>query len=620
MKRQLPVFKIQGPSDLFETAGDFIPGQEEFKADGIHYTYRTDSVVMTAEIDADENGVYLRRDTVTNKSDSLVTLTSIKSKFVLPDGDYEIYTQYNLWQKESAGGWQTLVTGVYSRVDSVRTAVGAAPVMAVWNRQSNRGIVFHLPATYSWMMSVQRVDLGGGKCQVEIVMGPHAKSFALKLVPAESLEYSKIIYYEFRNKTDLDCYKLHRYMNKRYPRRSLPVLYNTWLATFDRFTYDTLLEQAILASQIGVEYFIVDAGWYGEVGRWWACVGDWKENQNGAFAGRMKEFSEKVHEMGMKFGLWFEIERAVADSESVKLHPDYYIPYRGQYFVNFANPKATNYILDLLDDRIRRYSIDYIKFDFNANIFDDTDSQAFIGYYKGYIEFIRELKKRHPDLYLTNCASGGMRMELANGLLFDSFWLSDNQCAYEGIRIFRDTLLRMPPQWIEKWAVIRSLTDFTPHYGGGTTEKILTTHDAVWDRIGSVRPSWLTGFLSASPLGISCDLTKLSPAALELLKNHIARYKNERAFYMNAECRILSDTDTITSFQFADSDLSVLKILTFIRYSTQEYTVLYPVTDPGKTYVLNGEKISGVDLDKYGIKLNTYESMKCELTELHAED
>jgi hypothetical protein len=482
MKRQLPVFKIQGPSDLFETAGDFIPGQEEFKADGIHYTYRTDSVVMTAEIDADENGVYLRRDTVTNKSDSLVTLTSIKSKFVLPDGDYEIYTQYNLWQKESAGGWQPLVTGVYSRVDSVRTAVGAAPVMAVWNRQSNRGIVFHLPATYSWMMSVQRVDLGGGKCQVEIVMGPHAKSFALKLVPAESLEYSKIIYYEFRNKTDLDCYKLHRYMNKRYPRRSLPVLYNTWLATFDRFTYDTLLEQAILASQIGVEYFIVDAGWYGEVGRWWACVGDWKENQNGAFAGRMKEFSEKVHEMGMKFGLWFEIERAVADSESVKLHPDYYIPYRGQYFVNFANPKATNYILDLLDDRIRRYSIDYIKFDFNANIFDDTDSQAFIGYYKGYIEFIRELKKRHPDLYLTNCASGGMRMEFANGLLFDSFWLSDNQCAYEGIRIFRDTLLRMPPQWIEKWAVIRSLTDFTPHYGGGTTEKILTTHDAVCGR------------------------------------------------------------------------------------------------------------------------------------------
>ena len=58
-----------------------------------------------------------------------------------------------------------------------------------------------------------------------------------------------------------------------------------------------------------------------------------ERKQNGAFAGRMKEFSEKVHEMGMKFGLWFEIERAVADSESVKLHPDYYIPYRGQYFV-----------------------------------------------------------------------------------------------------------------------------------------------------------------------------------------------------------------------------------------------------------------------------------------------
>ena len=163
---------------------------------------------------------------------------------------------------------------------------------------------------------------GGGKGQVEVVVGPHADNFSLNLAPGEKAEISRIIYFGFRNKVDLDCWKLHRYINDIYPRRTMPVIYNTWLSNFDSFTYDSLHEQAIIASRIGAEYFVVDAGWFADAMNWWNRSDNLEENRNGSFVGRMKEFSDMIHSLGMKFGLWFEIGGAMDASEAVRLHKD----------------------------------------------------------------------------------------------------------------------------------------------------------------------------------------------------------------------------------------------------------------------------------------------------------
>jgi len=617
MGRLLTEIISYNAGDLFDVVCDYKSVGGEFINDGHISKYKTEKVKLEAKTDISEDEVYMRCDTIENISGDTVNITLLASRFVLPDGDYEVYTQYSNWHNESMGCWQPLVTGVFAKVESVRTTVGAAPVLAIWNRQQNRGIVFHLLPMYSWSMSARRFDIGGGKSRVEVTMGPSAKRFELKLEPGECLEYARIIYYEFRNKTDLDCWKLHRYLNKIAPRRSMPVIYNTWFSAFDWFTFESLEKQVELAAKIGAEYFVIDAGWFGEAGNWWQSVGDWEEYQHGALKGRMKDISDKARALGMKFGLWFEIDRAAPAAKSPGLHPDYYISYGGQYFVNYANPEARKYILDLLTDRIKRYNIGFIKFDFNADMFNDPQGQAFIRYYQGYVEFLKELKRRHPDLYCENCASGGMRMQLANGFYFDSFWLSDNQCAIEGVRIFKDTMLRMPPQWIEKWAVIETITDFEPVYSGGKTEKIVTTHDAGWDMLGSVRSSWLRGFMSGSPLGISCNFTKLSENTLEMLASHIEKFKKDRELYISAEGRILADTETLTSLEFCSVDKSKIKIFTFVKRSTHYFAVIYPVVDPAKTYVVNGEKISGEDIERYGIKVDTGQTGKCEETEIY---
>ena len=51
-------------------------------------------------------------------------------------------------------------------------------------------------------------------------------------------------------------------------------------------------------------------------------------------------------------------------------------------------------------------------------------------------------------------------MELGQGMLFDDFWLSDNQGPYEGIRIVKDTLKRMPSALIQRWNVQKYCEEF----------------------------------------------------------------------------------------------------------------------------------------------------------------
>ncbi len=86
----------------------------------------------------------------------------------------------------------------------------------------------------------------------------------------------QILSYEVRNKVDMDAWKIHHYMNQKYPRRELPVIYNTWLCRFEAITFENVANQIPLASELGAEYFVIDAGWFGK-GGFWNCRGDWEE-------------------------------------------------------------------------------------------------------------------------------------------------------------------------------------------------------------------------------------------------------------------------------------------------------------------------------------------------------
>lgn len=572
-------------------------------ADGDTLYAESDTLQLKAVCRKGTAGVWCRRDTVTNTGAVPLTLRCVMSKFTLHGGEYEAYTQYNAWVNESEGCWQPLTTTVAAATAGPRTTHGAAPMLALWNRQTNRGTVFHLIPDSAWEMRASAIPAAGDTGVIAVEIGPNGDALALTLQPGESRTLPEILFYSFENKTDLDCHRLHRFVQERYPhRKTPPVCYNTWLYRFDQLDLPAVMAQVSPAAALGVEYFVIDAGWFGTAAGWGPSRGDWSENTAAAFKGQMATLADAVRAQGMQFGLWFEVEFADASSRIVAAHPDYFFTYRGQYFLDFGNPAAVRYLRDTLDALIDQYGIAYLKFDNNESFRQEITDDAFAGYLADYRRFIRNLREDHPTLYCECCASGGLRMDLGQYPYFDSFWLSDHQSPYEGLRIVKETMLRLPPVCIERWLSLRSLTEPVPHYPYSPTPELLVScNDATWNSVTGLTPSVVSAFLLGGPIGLSCDLTALSGAVREQLRADIAAFKAERPFWQTAVGYILADTPALTVTQYSDAALSHSKVLVAAGKIHQSCVQVYPHVDDTRQYRINGETVSGHTLREDGI-------------------
>ncbi len=588
---------------VFDVAGDFGTISDSIVQDGNTLSASCGGVEACAIFEEKNEGVFLRRDVVSNHSGSTVQLRAAKSVFVMDGASYEVYTQSNTWRRESEGSWQRLNTGIISECRTNRTSTGCTPMIALWNEQLSKGIVFHLLPFCAYELRAFYGNFHAQTRELIVEIGICDHCFSYPLLPGESLELPNVLYYEFHNKTDLDAYKLHRYCNQTLPAYAMPVVYNTWLYVFDHLTFEKIEQQITPAADLGAEYFVIDAGWFGKGSDWMTSRGDYIENTTGALFGQMKTLSQKVYEKGMKFGLWFELETADRNSDIVHAHPEYFKPNGDELLLDFSNREAAEYLFGLLCSAIETYDIRWLKLDFNQIFPFDTEQQAFLPWYRGYLHFIDRLKLRYHDLYLENCASGGQRMNLAFAGRFSGFWLSDNQSPYDGLRIVKESLLRLPPQMIERYACITSYDCSMPE----PSQKILACCDNEWGKIENISFSYLTAFLYGGGLGISCDLTLLNQKDYTDLKEYIRFHKSERDFLRNAEAHILIDADGVTAIEYTDSDLKKCVISVIAEHLHQPNITVFPLLKENVSYRLDEDVFSGKELIENGISFQITE-------------
>ena len=588
--------------------GDFNKPCGAVSMRGDEFFFAGDGYEWSSVVTSHESGVKKRIDKIKNVSDRVIDLRTVLSKFIFEGGEYDVYTQYNEWCGEGYGKWQELVTEISAEGESCRSISGASPFVAVYSRQSQRGMAFHIMCDGLWKLKVKRFFLAAVNKTVEVELGLSDRGFCYHLKPGEEFELPAILFYEFRNKLDMDAYKLHRYANDVYPAKSLPIMYNSWLCNFDRISYEGLLEQLEKAKAIGAEYFIIDAGWFGHPGCWGDAVGDWEECTDASLRGRMGEFADAVRKAGLKFGLWFEPERAGAAAKGIKEHPEYYLYENDWHFLNFAVDEACDFIYEKLAKNIEKYGIEFIKFDFNAELTYDRTSTAFVKYFEGYRKLLARLKESFPSLYLECCAGGGTRMCFSNLNGFDSFWMSDHHGIYKQVEIFKNTLIRLPSRSLEKWASIQSMNDFQPVNAPQFADPILSSCDAAWRHIEGVSREYLFAAILGGPVGFTCNLTRLSDGLLNDITEFIKKYKSEREFWMRSECRILCDTESMLVLQFNDRDFSTVKIVSLSAVTQQYYINIYPVIEGDGIYVADdGREFSPKQLDREGIFLPTGE-------------
>ncbi len=602
--------KTTGVSGFFSAYGDFgiIDGADcdvdkiERKSNG--YVSDYDDFTVTCEYEEFEHGVVMRKDTFLAKCD--LTLNRYTTRFLFEGGEYDIYTQYSSWQHESKGGWQPLVTSVEASNLGIRATEGATPMMAIKNRANGKIFVFHLLPNCAWSMKVSKLPISGKNDVVVLETGINDKGLSLSCEKDEAIQMPTILFYETEQVKDFDAWKLHTVYNKLYPRRKLPVIYNTWLLNFDQIDIDLIKKQVDMAADFGVEMFLIDAGWFGTTDNWETAIGVWQENTNFGFKGRLIEVADYIRSKGIKFGLWLEPERALTCTDVYKTHPEYFmVGSNGSAFLNFANKEAYTYILNTVFGLIEKYGIEWIKFDFNAPLAYDKSGDGFYRYFEGMRNFIGAIRAKYPDIYLSNCASGGARMDLTHCMLFDSIWSSDNQSPIGGFKIFVDTALRMPPSHIEKWDVRKFSHGFLKY---GNKDRItipLSCNGATWGSVLNVESNYTHTFMTGGPIGFSTDIFDYPEEEKKLLKEHVAKFKQDRDFYKDATMRILHNGENITVIQYSDTDLKRAIVQVFCQIVHQGKITVYPVLNGDLTYSVDGKTFTGKEIMQNGISIET---------------
>ncbi|MDO4618467.1 MAG: alpha-galactosidase [Clostridia bacterium] len=590
-------FCAYGSFGIIDGRNDGLEGYTETE-NGYKADYDAFSVDTSFEVH--ENDICIRRDTLTAKTD--LTLNKFASRFLLEGGNYEVYTQYSNWQHESLGAWQDLITGIELSNLGIRTTDGAAPMAVIKNKGTGRMLVLHLLPNAAWKIKIAKLPVGARADGVLIELGINETGFNLKCKAGEVIEMPEIIFYNTMNSIDFDAWKLHALFNKLYPRKNLPVAFNTWMYTFDKIFVKDIFKQVDTAKELGMEMFLIDAGWFGVTEDWGENIGAWTENLEGGFRGRLSEVSDYIRSQGLTFGLWLEPERALDNVPIAKEHPEYFLKgSKPHMFLDFANPDARKYMFDTISNLVDKYHIGFMKFDFNAPLAYDETGSSFYRYFEGQRQLMRDLKTKYPELYITNCASGGYRMDLAQQKVFDSVWISDNHGPVDGLRIFKDTALRMPPSNMEKWDTRKYADGFLKYGHFEKTQLPISCVGAQWSEGVIVDESYTHGYISGGFMGFSANISEYPDEEKVRLKSLIAEHKENRDFYKNAVMRILYDTSDVLVLQYSDLKLKYNVIQVFFNKILQSQATFFPVLNSGKKYTQNGETKSADEIMSDGV-------------------
>ena len=488
----------------------------------------------------------------------------LSSTTYLFDKNYEFVHLTGAWARERHVQKHPLMNGTME-IDSKRIASGHvhSPFLALsrpWTTE-NQGEVYGYSLVYSGNFLFQAETNSQDVVRVNIGINPFG--FHWHLCPGESFQAPEVVMTYSASGFGTMSRTFHRFYRKnlcrgKYRDLERPILINNWEATYFQFNEEKILDIAKKAHSVGIELMVLDDGWFGKRDDDSSSLGDWVADRRKLPNG-VAGLAEKISQMGMLFGLWFEPEMISEDSSLFRAHPDWCIgiPGRvktaarghGQYVLDLSRPEVCDYIVNALSDILRSSKISYVKWDMNRNI-TELGSAAAPAYRQqelshryilGLYSVLARLTAAFPDVLFEGCSGGGGRFDPGMLYYFPQYWTSDNTDALERVYIQHGTSFVMPV--CTMGAHISAVPNHQVHR---TTPLQMRGHVAMLGQ-----------------LGYEMDLNQLTDTELEVVRKQIAQYKRIRkAIHSGDMYRLRSPFEgNNAAWEFVSQDQSLVVLI-----------------------------------------------------------
>ncbi|WP_100405741.1 alpha-galactosidase [Bacillus solitudinis] len=498
----------------------------------LNYTIFSSGPVITRSshiINAGEESVYLER--------------MMAGSIDFASCEFEMVQLSGAWSRERHLKERRLVMGIQS-ISSIRGASSHQhnPFLALKRPTTSEesGEVYGFNFVYSSNFLAQ-VEVDHYET-ARVMVGIHPFRFEWKLDTHQSFQSPEVVMVYSENGLNGMSQSFHDFYRNHLIRsvwktKDRPILINNWEATYFDFNEDKLLEIAKEASQLGIELFVLDDGWFGKRDDDTTSLGDWWENNEKLPYG-LEHVAKKIRENGMEFGLWFEPEMISPKSELFLEHPDWAIETpnrhaslgRNQRVLDFTRGEIVTYIYKKMAAIIKKTNLSYVKWDMNRYVTEaysaalsaDQQGEFFHRYILGVYKLYQQLTEEFPNVLFESCAGGGGRFDPGMFYYAPQAWTSDNTDAVERLKIQYGTSL------------------VYPIYSMGSHVSAVPNHQTL--RVTSLKTRANTAYFGT--FGYELNPLELSDEEKQVVKHQVENYKQYRSLIREGDFyRLLSPFD-----------------------------------------------------------------------------
>jgi len=251
--------------------------------------------------------------------------------------------------------------------DSASKATSGAPVTCLFNDAG------HNRLTFACSDALHTLKLQAGvheesatiRCRVKLFCEPWAQITEYEI--AVRVDTRDIPYYEALDQVSRWWAGLPGYAPSPVPADALEPVYSTWYSFHQQVTAEGIEEQCRLAKGLGCETVIVDDGWQTDNDdRGYAYCGDWRVSPSRI--ADMKSHVARVHDIGMKYMLWYSVPFVGEYSDSWARFKDKFlevVEMTGKFGVLDPRfPDVRDYLINIYETALREWDLDGFKLDF----------------------------------------------------------------------------------------------------------------------------------------------------------------------------------------------------------------------------------------------------------------